>query len=232
MDRIRFLKDISYHFNYEYAYDEGYARFIVKGDVAEKIYDLIKENGDESNEIKSFLLELEEIQEFLSLKELSLAMDKLISVFIVAEYDHYSMEDYSELAYMIKFDPNTLFDALHSDENEEVLVYRLENKEGKGIYTIGLKDTRVVSRDQPPPFEDGDIKAIFTPEKAGFKTDYNQRWFFGFKDIEDLEKWFNSEIDLFLDMISIYKVPKRFVVYGKKQLIFKKEQSEFKEFYI
>lgn len=137
------------------------------------------------------------------------------------------------------FDYHSLYDTLLDKNkiinNDVTQVYRLECKNGEGVYKgLILKNKNnskikdfLDSPKRPSPLEDHYLKSIFSLRSI-VDEDYQRQWIFGFKDKKELSNWFSDKnivnlIDNNEGYIAVYEVPDSDLVYGSKQVAFKKE---------
>lgn len=102
-------------------------------------------------------------------------------------------------------------------------IYRIE-KDGLGCYkhfTSWQKDSHTAETNKPGPYEDKKLRHTLL-EKPIFLPDY----LFGFKDLKQLKKWFNTaEIkNLLEEGYQIKEIQKRKedIIFGSKQIIFRR----------
>ncbi len=148
------------------------------------------------------------------------------SVLPKIELDYYELEDYDQVVFNVTLNVNELYDAYKNEyKTNYVEVYRVEGNDGNGLYQQNIKIEN--NKNRPSPYQDGDISLIFN----GSMTDnnpYQKEYIFGFKDLNQLKEWI-KDIDMSNLIIKKYKIPENYVIEGEKQIIFKKEESEFIE---
>lgn len=230
MNRISFLTRISSFFRYNKELNNGVVSLTLKGNEAETLFDLIKSNASKEK-LTHYFLHSKEISNFMLKTESTYLNDIYFNLNIEIILDQYQLSDYDTLAYDITFNPNELYDFVINDyyknELELITIYRVEENDFTGVYTSGLAHKQVVRHNQPAPFQDGDINQIFTNDRMGLSTEYTNKWFFAFSNLNDIDKWFDPKILDVTELISIYTIPKRLTVSGRKQLIFKKDYSKY-----
>lgn len=134
--------------------------------------------------------------------------------------------DSPDWQYCFEVDLNELYDMYFNNikDDETIKIYRIETKEGKGIYDAGLGFSLLTPG--KAPYEDKGISLIFRKEN----TDYMKKWKFAFKDQKQIETWLDlkDEVKIYemvkknLELIEI-KIKKNNVVEGEDQVIFKPE---------
>lgn len=140
--------------------------------------------------------------------------------------------------YWVKLNLNNIYDNLAKQQyyNTNIhKIYRVESKENEsGMYSSGAAIAKLIldSKEEttPPPENDNLLNQIFSSDLY-INSTYKKEWFFGFKSIEDAKKWLNNDSIIELLIVSgnclvEYAVPESFIIFGEKQLIFKKEQSK------
>jgi len=227
MNRKTFLQRISsvMHYVSDPICNEALSSFNIKGLEAEVLYNMIKKDSLES-ELKMFIIRSQLLNNLFEMTEVSYTSQIITNLKIEIILDEYKMSDYGELEYEIKFNPNEMYDLLNINCDDYLTIYRVETEDGMGPYTLGIANKSEVTRNQPAPHLDGDISQIFSKNRAGVSDDYKRKWYFGFEKIEDIDKWFNPIILDVVEFIFIYKIKKQFVIFGEKQIIFKKEMAE------
>lgn len=140
----------------------------------------------------------------------------------------------NELEYSLSFPINSLFDLMYhcKSEFELITIFRLEDENGNGIYTSDVIKPPEYKNHQTMPYDEQNFKFLFKKDSNGLKTSRTKDWFFAFKSLDSLEKWFGSDLDSMLEYITVYEVPKKFIIEGQKQIIFKKDKATFKQQYI
>lgn len=133
-------------------------------------------------------------------------------------------EDYDYWRYTSKVDLNEIYDILIKEKKDVniVKIYRIENKEEKGIYSVGLGYTFLKPGESP--HKDGDISLVFRENV----TDYMRKWQFAFKNKDQIEMWldFEDKEKLLsmkskgLNLVEI-KIDRQKIVEGNEQVIFK-----------
>ena len=99
-----------------------------------------------------------------------------------------------------------------------MLVYRLEDINQIGCYTNGVTTYFDFdpSCDMPCPREEG----IF----RNFNSAESKSYYCGFKSLEQVQEWFSEENLDFMakhgTLVSVYKIEKKYIKFGKKQLMF------------
>lgn len=117
---------------------------------------------------------------------------------------------------------------------ETIEVLRLELKSGIGIYRDNKDDTDMLStwNQATNSFRDDTIHQLPTKDRILNYDEYFDRdYIFGFKDIEQYKKWvfdpsWRKNLKKYNVVLSTYEVPKEFVKFGQKQLIFLKEKAK------
>lgn len=156
-------------------------------------------------------------------------------VFCVNEDWNYMTDDpeTDDWRYNITFDVNKLYDSMQFDKGDIQNIYRLCNKEGKGIYNMGI-GFKYLNSNQGSPFEDEKFRFIF-PD-ISYKSEYQKQWKFACENEEQLRLWLDkdeniknlSDNGVFLAVITI---PENFIIKGKEQVIFNEnfvEKIEYK----
>ena len=184
------------------------------------IINTIKKN----KEIKN-ILNLLEIDLFKDIKNL----ETIIDLFdLKKDIDYYLLEK-DVFQYNISLNLNKVYDQyviLNDTDKNNKTIYRIENKNGESIYGNISFDNCL--ENNPAPENDKNISSIFSSVD---NIDYKREWFFGFKNKNQIKKWFlnkenfNKLINKGALIVS-YKVPKDFIIESDKQLIFKKEQAK------
>jgi hypothetical protein len=116
---------------------------------------------------------------------------------------------------------------------ETVEVIRLELKSGAGIYRDNEGKTNKIStwNRVTGSFLNEDLHQFPKKDKnLDFDDSFDQDYFFGFKDLEQYKQWvFNAswrkDFAKCHVVLSTYEVPKEFVKFGKRQLIFQKGKA-------
>lgn len=167
--------------------------------------------------------------------------DFLNNSLIESEFD----EDYAEenpdsniWRYWAKLNLNNIYDNLGKQEYSNTninKIYRVESKKNEsGMYANGATIAKLIlnSKEETTPAPENDIllNHIFSNDLYA-NSKYKKEWFFGFQSIEDAKKWLNNDSIIELMIVSgnclvEYAVPESFIIFGEKQLIFKKEQSK------
>lgn len=129
--------------------------------------------------------------------------------------------------YEVELSPNEFYDhtenTYYKNQEDLIEVFRIEY-DGIGIYKKGLLDYKSTHKN-PAPSEDGDLELIFSKDMFSIGNEYSENWFFAFKSLDQLENWFDLDHFDLIDKIKVYKVKKKFVLEGFKQLAFKKEEA-------
>ena len=106
-----------------------------------------------------------------------------------------------------------------------MLVYRMENREHVGMYTAGAVSNLYDTQRHPSPWSDNLTKYV-TPEYR-----------FGFADRVQMYRWIGEEKETYKSFkknkiyIGVYKLDKRHVRFGEKQIVFKRDKSVHVAFY-
>jgi hypothetical protein len=137
---------------------------------------------------------------------------------------------------------NRLYDFYLEKENLEsskkIKIYRIEGDTGKGIYMDLVHKGKAItshfdlSYNTPSPMEDSCLKTIFGSRRF-VHADYQKQWFFGFKNKDEILKWFKSEDGMF-DFISEYgkakvveyEIKESESMLGEFQIAFKKNKAK------
>jgi hypothetical protein len=235
MNRKSFLNRISSFFQYNKELNNSLVSLTLENEEANTLFNLIKKDTS-SEKLTHYFLHSTEISNFMTKTENTYQLDIYSKLNIEINLDHYQLSDYDNLVYNITFNPNELYDFVINDyyENELELItlYRVEDKHFTGIYNAGLANINKASYSQPAPFNDGDINQVFTESSLGLQTPYTQQWFFAFSSLEDVYKLFNPDIIDVSTLISLYTIPKKISISGKKQTIFKKDYATYLGRYI
>lgn len=140
------------------------------------------------------------------------------------ELDYYELEDNEKIVFNITLNLNELYDIYKMQYiTKYIEVYRVEGQNGEGLYQQNLIIEN--NENRPAPHEDGDISLIFNGSMTDNDT-YKKQYVFGFKDLIQLNEWL-KDVDMSNLSIKKYRVPDYYVVEGNKQVIFKKDESEF-----
>lgn len=106
-------------------------------------------------------------------------------------------------------------------------IYRIE-KDGEGCYknyTSWQKGSHTAETNKPGPFEDIKLRYKILENDISLKN-----YLFGFKDLKQLKKWFNTvEIKNLFErgyQIKEIKIKKEDIIFGSKQIIFRKESCK------
>lgn len=101
-------------------------------------------------------------------------------------------------------------------------VYRLENEDGRGVYSATWEayEARSVS---PPPTQDVRLAPVW----SNLSLSDRDHWFFGFEDVASLQRWFyeaegRQTIQEQGIVCNVYAVPEDGVHLGTAQVIFRK----------
>jgi hypothetical protein len=112
-------------------------------------------------------------------------------------------------------------------------IYRLEYK-GLGVYKSNYIMDQVlqdvgISKNTPPPYEDGDLSLIFIDKKRSRFKNYHKDWFFGFSSCDQIYSWFSSNTLSELSSCGVniveYEILESYCIESNKQSIFYKEKS-------
>jgi len=111
-----------------------------------------------------------------------------------------------------------------------MLVYRIENAQGFGPYRQEPYHNDMVSNFNPHSvnmwdFERQQPRPI--PRNDGIEN-MQEDEFCGFSSLDDLIQWFDSlipQLEFYDYCVSIYKVKKRFVRFGKRQVVFQRAKA-------
>lgn len=155
--------------------------------------------------------------------------------FLIKEDWDYMTDDpeTDDWRYNITFDINKLYDSMQFDKGDIQNIYRLCNKEGTGIYNMGI-GFKYLNSNQGSPFEDENFRFIFP--NISYKSEYQKQWKFACENEEQLKLWLDkdeniknlSDNGVFLAVITI---PENFIIKGKEQVIFNEnfvEKIEYK----
>lgn len=137
-------------------------------------------------------------------------------------------EDCEGWRYYANVDLNELYDVIIDKQpnniKDIIKIYRIENSENQGVYSVGLGYSLLNPGEAP--HKDGNISFVFRAEV----TDYMKKWNFGFKNKSQIQKWLdisNKEKILKLENSGLnlveIKINKNKIVEGKEQVIFKQE---------
>lgn len=132
----------------------------------------------------------------------------------------------------VYLDLNELYDQVMKDNNllgQNVTLYRIENKDGKGIITLGCsylfgdRSTEI----SKVPYTDPSIAYIFVNRSDNHNGNYKNKWKFAFRSLEDLKDWIkdkntfdsikNNKEKFIINEICI---PEKMVINGEKESIF------------
>lgn len=152
------------------------------------------------------------------------------------DYDYAEENPDSDIwRYLLKLNLNIIYDNFAKQENKNNFhkIYRVESiNTEEGMYSIGKNIKLLLSNKEsntPAPEDDVLLNHIFSKDVYTNAT-YKKEWFFGFNKIEDVNKWIGNKN--LIELMSIsgnclveYEVPKSFIIFGEKQLIFKKEEA-------
>lgn len=140
------------------------------------------------------------------------------------ELDYYELEDNQKVVFNVTLNLNELYDIYKEQyKTEYIEVYRVEGKNGEGLYQQPLRIEN--NENRPAPHLDGNISLIFNDSMTDNDT-YKKQYIFGFKNLIQLNEWM-KDVDMSNLSIKKYRVPDYYVVEGNKQVIFKKDESEF-----
>lgn len=197
-------------------------------------FSLMLNNGDEEKDLKNQLAFLfENFNEKLGVKKLDYYNEHIFK----KEFDEDFLEEINEKGleeelesykYFVTFDANELYDFFAEKKAlkfKNDFVYRIENEEGKGLYSgIGLKLLQNFDT-QESPNEDPALNHIFHNSNHYSASQHYKKWKFGFKDKNASLAWIHDES--LLDKLSAsglkivkYEVSEANVVHGKQQSIF------------
>lgn len=156
-------------------------------------------------------------------------------VFSIKEDWSYMTDDpeTDDWRYNITFDVNKLYDSMQFEKGEVKEIYRLCNKEGKGIYDMGI-GFKYLNSNQGSPFEDENFRFIF-PD-ISYKSEYQKQWKFACENEEQLRLWLDKDENIknLSDkgvLLAVVAVPENFIIKGKEQVIFNEnfvEKIEYK----
>lgn len=124
------------------------------------------------------------------------------------------------------------------DNSKKIKIYRIEGDSGKGIYMDLKHKSKAItsnfdlSYNTPSPMADSCLKTIFGSRRF-VHVDYQKQWFFGFKNKDEILKWFKSEEGMF-DFISEhgkakvveYEIDESDSMLGEFQIAFKKDKAK------
>lgn len=135
-------------------------------------------------------------------------------------------EDYVGWRFRSEVNLNLIYDQilknLPDEPDDLVTIYRIETKDGEGIYSYG----EVASLLSPgiAPWEEPNLSIIFN--KSIF-NDYMRQWSFAFKNKDQMKKWLKSEKYETFDQAGILlkeiKINKYKIEEGSEQVVFRKE---------
>lgn len=149
-------------------------------------------------------------------------------------YDVYYEEDNPDsefCSFKCEININELYDIIKKVEKypvETVEVYRIETNDNRGLYDTFFAALPVDEIHHPNPRLDTNFLGIFD----NYNNDYNymNKWSFGFANVEDIKNWLLTEenqqkLQTIGGTIKQITIDKNYVIYGNKQLIFKKEEK-------
>lgn len=109
-----------------------------------------------------------------------------------------------------------------------VTLYRIETKEGNGLYNSGFAATKNMNDNQPDPCSDPLLKSIFDSKYYPKDSDYQRQWYFAFSNLEDIHKWTGNQLDVSMQQheLQLKKIilPVEFMIEGSGQTVFKKSE--------
>lgn len=203
-------------------------------------FSLMLNNGDEENDLKkqlSFLFE--NLNDKLGVKRLDYYNENIFKKewdydFLEELNDNDITEEQESYKHFITFDANDLYDFFVDKKVFKLkndFVYRIENEEGKGLYSgIGLKLLQNFDT-QESPYEDPSLNHIFHNSNNCSASKHYKRWSFGFKDKNASIAWINDEtlLDKLAESglkIVKYEVNEANLIHGRQQSIFVYEKAK------
>lgn len=221
MKRTDFINLFNMHFDNKKMY-ETFKEPLYHFDIDIQTY-----NDQESiqNEIKSHL------NSFIDI--LSLSTDNIINKFkIKIEYDHYFEEEEGSdcCRYNCKLNINHFYDQYILSSNcslKSIVLYRIESEKNEGIYSTAFAETKNINQKQISPYEEPLLNSIFDNDMYSKDEEYKRKWYFAFKNIEQLQEWLSNDLEQKLIQYNLkikkITVPESFIIHGENQTIFQKE---------
>lgn len=106
--------------------------------------------------------------------------------------------------------------------SKDMFIWRIENRDGKGPYMTDRVNGLGLTGEEHHPGPMGDVPEFY-------RTRNYNLYFFGFKSLSDLRNWFHPTAisRLYKDGFKIvkYKVEKKYVLKGGKQVAFLKNKA-------
>lgn len=161
--------------------------------------------------------------EYKSNKEIRETIASLIHV--VPDYEEMDIQQSEDWIYHATLNKNELFDSLPL-ECEKMLLYRLEDQQGVGVFENGIGLKYLNAPETGCPEKDPMFCHIF-----GTNTNqkYRKKWFFACQNFEQLKQWINTKhlplLEQYGIVVSVYEVSKQWVIDGSVQSIFMKSHS-------
>jgi len=123
-----------------------------------------------------------------------------------------------------------LYDVIKESENypsRKMEIFRVESKDGNGLYSTGFASKKVNETHHPCPLDDKNFEGIFDKHTNDYK--YQKEWYFAFEKLEDIQSWLindynKNELKEKGAIIKKFIIDENYIIKGNKQIIFKKDK--------
>lgn len=170
-------------------------------------------------------LDIEEARALLVKATQMAWLESIPNEFFGFKADYEFMEDYEtdDWVYKLKFDPHEIYAHMPQQTVQSKVIYRLGDKEGVGVYYLGL-DRFLEGSSKYAPSDSWDVEQVLeSPLRS-------KDWKFGCENLDDVMKWIGSDENLHsLKSKGIFlwsiEVPAQHVVEGVCQVIFRDDHA-------
>lgn len=191
---------------------------------------LVKEYANELEFKENLHQKFFDFFETIGLKNKSMILEKLN---LNKRHDCYYEEENPEsefCSFECDINLHELYDVIKDVEkypSREIEIFRVESKDGNGLYSTGFAAKKVSEIHHPCPLDDKKFEGIFDRNTNDYK--YQKEWYFAFEKLEDIHSWLmndynKNELKEKGSVIKKYIIDENYIIKGNKQIIFKKDK--------
>jgi len=155
---------------------------------------------------------------------------KLCTPFVSAEPDYDTMEEQNseEWIYTTQSWMDLIYDQLPLDL-PATTVYRLQTRDGQGVFAHGVGLYALVAPENGCPQNDPKIERFVRCFGRSLPQDYQKSWFFGCQDLQQLKNWLTTSDISSLHKrgieVGVYEISEQWCVHGSQQSVFQKNRA-------